>query len=147
MKLKDFSHGLGHGLGVFARGTGKVLSWPGRALGNTIGKMRPVSAKENIRALVIEELVRLVGTERLDEEKFEQRFKVMAETILALQKRIDVMVASGHVSETDMLNAMDSLEGAEALTGDERTVLVNIFRQNIALQKPELVGTADDGGI
>ncbi|MCK4788568.1 MAG: hypothetical protein KAV87_32805, partial [Desulfobacteraceae bacterium] len=47
--------------------------------------------------------------------------------------------ARGHISQTDMLEAMDSLKTADSLTNDERTVLVNVFRQNIALQKPELV--------
>ncbi len=71
----------------------------------------------------------------------------MAETILALRERLDEMVASGHISQTDMLEAMDSLKAADSLTNDERTVLVNVFRQNIALQKPELVNTTVGCGM
>ena len=142
MGLSDISRGFGHGVGKLVGGTRKVLSLPGSALSKAIEKLRSIFPSAKVRTVVAEELTRLMEAEGLAEEKLEQRFKVMAETILALQKKLDEMVASGHVSQTDMLEAMDSIKTAEALTNDERTVLVNVFRQNIALQKPELVNTA-----
>ena len=57
------------------------------------------------------------------------------------------MVAGGHISQTDMLEAMDSIKTADPLNNDERTVLANVFRQNIALQKPELVDTVAAGSM
>ncbi|GAG08683.1 unnamed protein product, partial [marine sediment metagenome] len=95
-----------------------------------------------IRTIVSEELTCLMEAEEHAEEKLEQRFKVIAETILALQERLDEMVAGGHISRTDMLEAIDSIKTADSLTNDERTVLVNVFRHNIEIQKPELVDTA-----
>jgi hypothetical protein len=142
MGLSDISRGFGHGVGKLVGGTRKVLSLPGSALSKAIEKLRSIFPSAKVRTVVAEELTRLMEAEGLAEEKLEQRFKVMAETILALQKKLDEMVAGGHVSQTDMLEAMDSIKTAEALTNDERTVLVNVFRQNIALQKPELVNTA-----
>jgi hypothetical protein len=142
MGLSDISRGFGHGVGKLVGGTRKVLSLPGSALSKAIEKLRSIFPSAKVRTVVAEELTRLMEAEGLAEEKLEQRFKVMAETILALQKKLDEMVASGHVSQTDMLEAMDSIKTAEALTNDERGVLVNVFRQNIALQKPELVNTA-----
>ena len=144
MGLNDISRGFGHGMGTLVGTTRKVLSWPGSTLSKAIEKLRSVFPNAKVRTVVAEELTRLMEAEGLAEEKLEQRFKVMAETILALQKKLDEMVARGHISQTDMLEAMDSIKTAEALTNDERTVLVNVFRQNIALQKPELVGTAID---
>jgi len=41
-----------------------------------------------------------------------------------------------------MWEAVGSLEAAESLTDDERAILVNVFRQNIQLQKPKLVDIA-----
>jgi hypothetical protein len=142
MGLSDISRGFGHGVGKLVGGTRKVLSLPGSALSKAIEKLRSIFPSAKVRTVVAEELTRLMEAEGLAEEKLEQRFKVMAETILALQKKLDEMVASGHVSQTDMLEAMDSIKTAKALTNGERTVLVNVFRQNIALQKPELVNTA-----
>jgi hypothetical protein len=105
-------------------------------------KLRSVFPGYNFRSIVTEELIRLLKAEGLGEKKLEQRLQVMAETIVALQERIDELVDQGCVSETDVLDAMDSLETAGSLSSDEKAVLVNVFRQNIALQKPELVGTA-----
>jgi len=141
MGLNDISRGVGHGVGKVVGTTRKVLSWPGSTLSKAIEKLRFIFPSAKVRTVVTEELTRLIEAEGLAEEKLEQRFKVIAETILALQKKLDEMVASGHISQTDMLEAMDSIKTADALTNDERTVLVNVFRQNIALQKPELVNT------
>lgn len=144
MGLNDISRGFGHSVGRLVGTTRKVLSWPGSTLSKAIEKLRSIFPSAKGRTIVTEELIRLLGAENLAEEKLEQRLQVMAETILALQERIDELVARGHISETDMLDAMDSLKTARSLTNDEKAVLVNVFRQNIALQKPELVGTAVD---
>ncbi len=141
MKLKDFSLGFVHGAGTLVGRTCKVLSWPGSALSNAMEKLRSVFPSARIRAIVTEELIHLMGTEGLAEEKLEQRFKVMAETILALQERINELSVRGPVSETDMWEAMSSLKAAESLTDDERAILVTVFRQNIAIQKPDLIDT------
>ena len=147
MGLNDISRGFGHSVGKVVGTTRKVLSWPGSTLSQAIEKLRSVFPSAKVRTIVTEELTRLMSAEGLAEEKFEQRLKVMSETILALRERLDEMVASGHISQTDMLEAMDSLKAADSLTNDERTVLVNVFRQNIALQKPELVGSGASEGI
>ena len=142
MDFNDISHSLGHGVGKVVGGTRKVLTWPGSALSKAIDKLRSVFPSAKVRTVVAEELTRLMGAEGLAEEKLERRLKVMAETILALQERLDEMVAGGHISQTDMLEAMDSIKTTDSLTNDERMVLVNVFRQNVALQKPELANTA-----
>lgn len=144
MDLIEISSNLGRGVGKLVGGTRKVLSVPGNTLSMAMEKLRSVFPRSNVRNIVTEELIRLMGDEGLAGEKLEQRLQVMAETIVVLQKRIDELVAQGYVSETDVLNAMDSLETANSLSSDEKAVLVNVFRQNIAIQKPELVGTEID---
>ena len=143
MGLNDISRSFGHGVGTLVGTTRKVLFWPRNTLRSAVEKLRSIFPSAKVRAIVTEEIMRLIGQENLTEAKFEQRLKVMTETILALQQRLDELTAGGHcISETDMLDAVDSLKAAEALTCDEKSVLVNVFRQNIALQKPELSNTA-----
>ncbi len=142
MGLNDIYSGFGHGVGTLVGQTRKVLSWPGSTLSKTIEKLHSIFQSAKIRTIVTEELARLMEAEEHAEEKLEQRIKVMAKTILALQERLDEMVVGGHISRTDMLEAMDSIKTADSLTNDERTLWVNVFRQNIALQKPEHVDTA-----
>jgi len=144
MGLNDISHSLGHGAGKLVGTTRKVLSWPGSALSKAIEKLRSVFPSARVRTIVTEELTRLMAQKEPTEEKLEQRLKIMAETILALQERIDELVAGGHISQTDMLDALDSIKAADFLTNDERVMLVNVFRQNIAIQRPELVSVDID---
>jgi len=132
-------------MGKFVGGSFSVLASARKALRELVEKLRPQSSKERIRSIVTEELIRLVGKEtELTRTKLEERLQVMAETILALQERINELSARGPISEADMWEAVDSLKAAESLTNDERAVLVKVFRQNVALQKPELVGAAID---
>ena len=142
MGLNDISRSLGHGVGKLVGGTRKVLFWPCSTLGKAIEKRRYVSPCARVQTAVTEELMRVEVPQAPAKADFEQRFEIMAQAILALQKRLDELVVSGHISGRDVLEAMASLKVADSLTDDEKTVLVNIFRQNIALQKPKLVNTA-----
>ena len=143
MSFTDVSRNFACGMGRLIGGSFSALGSLRKALGKSIGKLRPRSSREKIRSVVIDELTRLaVGDAELAGAKLEERLQVMAETILALQKRINELSVRGPVSETDMWEAMSSLKAAESLTDDERAILVTVFRQNIAIQKPDLIDTA-----
>ena len=73
--------------------------------------------------------------------EFEARLRLMAEAIEALQAKIAELGASGPVSTADMWDAIGSVQAAESLNNSERAVLVNIFRKNISLQRPEFINT------
>lgn len=55
-----------------------------------------------------------------------------------LQDLINKMRARGHIGEADAFKAVASLEADASYTNNRRAILENVFRQNIALQKPEL---------
>jgi len=115
------------------------LAWPVK----TLRKLWPQSSTEKIRTIVAEELARLIaGQTELTGTELQKRLQVMAETIPALQERFDELAARGPVSEAEMFKVMRSLKTAASLTDDERAILANVFRQNIAIQKPELIDTA-----
>jgi len=135
-------------MGKWLRGRPEALARYSRAIGRRIlgRETRPPEheasiPREGIRSIIIEELGRLQakdgGITLLDLEK---RLRRMAETLEALQRRIDGLGPRKTVSEADVWKEMDSLESAETLTKDERAMLVEIFRQNLALQKRTLVG-------
>ena len=145
MSSGNVHRSLACGMGRFLGGTLKALTSVPKALRKSVGKLRPQPSREKIRTIVTEELIHLVGKEtELTRRRLEERLQVMTQTILALQERINEPSARGPVSEADMWEAVGSLEAAESLTDDERAILVNVFRQNIALQKPKLVGVAID---
>jgi len=147
MGLKGISRSLGHGIGKLVGGTRKVLFWPCSTFSKATEKLQSVSPGAGDRTTVTEERMHLRDTEAHTQASLEQRLQVMAEAILALQKRLDELVAGGHISGRDVLEAMASLKVADSLTDNEKAVLVNVFRQNIALQKPKLINTAADNSM
>jgi hypothetical protein len=122
------------------------LSAVGRVLRASAKLFRFRSARERIRSIVIEELARLVGEKaELTRSRLDERMRAMAQTLVALQERVNELSARGPVSSVDLMKEIGSLKAAAPLTNDERAVLVSVFRQNIALQKPELSDApADD---
>jgi len=142
MSFTDVFLNFAGGMGKLIGGSFSALSSARRALRESVAKLRPQSSREKIRAIVIDELTHLMaGEAELTGTKLEERLQLMAETILALQEKINELSARGPVSETDMWEAMSSLKAAESLTDDERAILATVFRQNIAIQKPDLIDT------
>ena len=142
MSFTDVFLNFAGGMGKLIGGSFSALDSVRKALRKSIGKLLPKSSREKIRSIVIDELTHLMaGEAELTGPKLEERLQVMAETILALQERINELSVLGPVSETDMWEAMGSLKAAESLTDDERAILVTVFRQNIAIQKPDLIDT------
>ena len=145
MGFANFSRNFASGLGKFVGASHNILvgviKVPRNALRKSAARLRPQSSRERIRSIVTEELSRLIGKQtEFTGAELQERLQVMAETILALQERLDELASRGYISETDMLNVVDSLKAADSLTHDERVMLVSVFRQNIAIQRPELVG-------
>ncbi len=143
----------GAAVGTAAAVGGKVagagagaLAAVGRSLRASARLLRFRSAREKIRSIVIEELARVMGGEaELTRSKLDERMRVMAQTLVALQERVNQLSTQGPVSSADLMKEIGSLEVAAPLTDDERAVLASVFRQNIALQKPELADApADD---
>jgi hypothetical protein len=101
-------------------------------------------AREDIRCIVVEELGRLSATSGgITLLELESCVHRMAEAIEALKERINGLTACGPVSDADVWREVNSLAAAESLTKDERALLAGVFRQNIALQRPELVSAGE----
>ena len=139
------SCGFVRGVGTFiGSGTSKILRLFSRTTKLSTRKRQTISAQEQVRAIVVEELTRLQGSvPGITLGEFEERLRLMAETIEAIQKRILELSDQGFERETLISTAMASVKDVSLLNSEERIILTNIFRQNIALQKPELVGTAN----
>lgn len=131
------------GMGKFIGGGFNILVSVRKALGESMGKLRPLSSKKKIRTIVIEELARSQGAEqRITLAELEERLRLMADTIEAIQKRILELSGRGLEHEALISAAMASVENVSLLNDEEKVILTNIFRQNVAIQKPELVDNA-----
>lgn len=149
MSLSDICCGLASGLGKFVGVSYSVLVRAGKAprnaLRKSVGKLRPMSARERIRSIIAEELAHLMGKQaELTSAELQERLQVMTEAIESLREEIAELSAHGPVSGADVFKAMRSLRATYSLTSDESAILASVFRQNIAIQRPEMVGTTVD---
>ena len=140
---RNFASGLGKFVGASHNVLVRVGKAPRNALGKSVEKLRPLPSRERIRSIVTEELIRLMSKQtEFTGAELQERLQVMAEAIQSLQEKIAELSTRGPISQADMFKAMGSLKAAASLTDDERAILANVFRQNIAIQKPELIDTA-----
>lgn len=143
MSFTNVCRNFACGMGKFVGGSFGALVSVRKALGESMGKLRPLSSKKKIRTIVIEELARSQGAEqRITLAELEERLWLMADTIEAIQKRILELSGRGLEREALVSAAMASVENVGLLNDEERVILTNIFRQNVAIQKPELVDNA-----
>lgn len=143
VSFTNVCHYFACGMGKFIGGGFSISVSVRKALGKSMGKLRPLSSKKKIRTIVIEELARSQGAEqRITLAELEERLRLMADTIEAIQKRILELSGRGLEHEALISAAMASVENVSLLNDEEKVILTNIFRQNVAIQKPELVDNA-----
>jgi chromosome segregation ATPase len=75
-----------------------------------------------------------------------QQYHTIKAVFERLRTRIDELRASGLVGESDVCKTVAPLETAVSLSTNEE-ILVHVFRENVALQKPELINAAVDKSI
>ena len=140
MGFTKVCHNFACGMGRFIGGSFGVLVSARKALGGSIGRLRPMSSRKKIRTIVLEELARSQGADqKVILSQLEERLQLMADTIEAIQKRILELSGQGLEHEALVSAAMASVENVSLLNEEERAILTNIFRQNLEIQKPELV--------
>ena len=140
MGFTKVCHNFACGMGRFIGGSFGVLVSARKALGGSIGRLRPMSSRKKIRTIVLEELARSQGADqKIILAQLEERLQLMADTIEAIQKRILELGGQGLEHEALVSAAMASVENVSLLNEEERVILTNIFMQNLAIQKPELV--------
>ncbi len=147
MSSADVCRNFVCGVGKFFGSSLNAMTTARKAAGKSIGKsieilktLRPQSSKNKIRTIVMEELARLQNTNSLTD--LEERLQLMADTIEAIQKRMLELSGRGLGHEALVSAAMASVENVNRLNSEEKAILTNIFRQNVAIQKPELVDTS-----
>lgn len=98
------------------------------------------SERLRIRRIVVQEANRLMGTKgAITREEFDERLQHLVTSIVSLQQKIDELRTQGPVTEAALYGAIETVSAAEPLDEEEKAVLASIFRQNVAIQRPELV--------
>lgn len=101
--------------------------------------------RDEIRTIVAEELARARTAEPCGTvAAVEKRLRLMADTMDAIQKRMVELSAHGVEQEDLVSNAMAWVDNVNLLNDGERALLTTIFRQNMALQKPQRARATGD---
>jgi len=72
-------------------------------------------------------------------QEYDRRLKAMSEAIRALQEKIAELQLSGSLNAQTMAQAIGSVSNDEHFSVDEKNIFATILKQNIVLQRPELV--------
>ena len=97
-------------------------------------------SREELRRIVAEQSPREDAEQHvLTLQQYDRRLKAMAEALHALQEKIAELQSSGHLNARTMSLAVDAVKNDDHFSADERNILATILKQNIVLQKPELV--------
>ena len=97
-------------------------------------------SREDVQRIIAEQLASANPEQQdLTLQQYDRRMKAMSEALLALQEKIAELQASGHLNAQTMSQAIGEVQSEEHFNDDERNIFANILRQNIVLQKPELV--------
>jgi len=131
-------------MGKYTGMSTKKITQGSQAVKESIGKLKPRSTIEKIRAVVHEELSTVnFSHDGVTRSELEERMKVMTDAVIALQEKLSKMAISGPISEKAFMDATQSIDTAGKLHEEEKAILTRIFRQNIAIQKPEMTNKTD----
>jgi len=71
--------------------------------------------------------------------KISERMEVIDEVARPFYEKVNALNERGPVSESQLWSAMNSIEAAQNLSEEEKTLLINIFGQFVGAQKSKVV--------
>jgi len=85
-----------------------------------------------------------IARRRQQEERLKQQTNAIKAAGARLQAQIDELSVGGPIGESNVSKAKNLAKAAASLPDDEKTVLENVFRQNIVLQKPKVESDTEE---
>ena len=134
MSFADFCCNVANHIGFFAGKSRNVLSSAQKRLKES------TNLPEKIRNAMFEKLSRMLYKQaEFMMTKLTERMEVIDEVARPFYEKINVLSARGPVSESQLWEAMNSIEAAKNLSDEEKVLLVNIFGTIIGSAKSKYV--------
>ena len=134
MSLKDFCNNVANHMGLFAGKSRNVLLSAQKKLKES------TNLPEKIRNSIFEKLSRSLARQaEFLVGKISERMEVIDEVSQPFYEKINALKACGPVSESQLWEAMNSIEAARKLADEEKVLLVNLFGQIVGAQKSKVV--------
>ncbi len=149
MATKNANHDLIWTIGMLAGRTRRSISGAWDSLREARSNFGvSLLSREEIYKIIAEQSARMNPEQQeLALQAYDRRLKAMSEALHALQEKIAELQLSGHLNAQTMAQAIGEVQSDEHFSADERNILATILKQNIVLQKPELVKDKIPGDV
>ena len=140
MGFTDICCSIACRIGEFTGKSRNALSSAQKKLKESTEALNPKNLPEKIRNAIFEKLSRtLYKQAEFMMGKISERMEVIDEVARPFYEKINILAACGPVSESQLWEAMNSIEAAKNLSEEENTLLVNIFGQIAGAHKSKVV--------
>ncbi len=140
MSFTDICCNVADYVGRLAGKSHNALSSAQTKLKNSTQALNPKNLPEKVRNAVFRKLSEtLYKQAELMMGKLSERMEVIDEVARPFYEKVNALIAHGPVSETQLWEAMNSIEASSNLSEEEKVLLVTIFGQIAGVQKPKFV--------
>jgi len=140
MGFTDIFCDVANHVGFFAGKSRNALSSARKKFKDSTQSLNPKNLPEKIRNAIFEKLSRtLYKQAEFMMGKISERMQAIDEVAQPFFEKINVLSTRGPVSESQLWEAMNSIEAAGNLSDEEKVLLVNIFGQIVGAQKSKVV--------
>ena len=140
MDLKDFCNDVANRMGFFVGQSRNALSSAQQKIKESTQALNPKNLPERIRNALFEKLTRtLYKQAEFMMGKISERMEVIDEVARPFYEKVNALSAHGPVSETQLWQALNSIEAAKNLSDEEKALLVTIFGQFVGAAKTKFV--------
>ena len=140
MGFADICCSVANHMGTFAGKSHNALSSAQKKLKESTQALNPKNLPERIQNAIYEKLTRtLYKQAEFMMGKISERMEVIDAVAMPFYERINTLAAHGPVSESQLWEAMNSIESAKKLAEEEKVLLVTLFGQIVGAQKSKVV--------
>jgi hypothetical protein len=140
VSFTDFCCNLANQLGFFAGKGRNLLSSTREKLKESTESLNPKTLPEKIRNAIFEKLTRtLYKQAEFMMGKISERMEVIDKVAGPFYEKVNELKTYSPVTERQLWQVLNSIEGAEELTEEEKALLVAMFGQIVGVQKSKYV--------
>jgi len=140
VNFADMCCNVANHMGRLAGKSHNALSSAQKKLKESTQALNPKNLPDKIRNAIYEKLSRtLYKQAEFMMSKLSERMEVIDAVARPFYEKINALAAHGPVSESQLWEAMNSIEAAKKLANEEKVLLVTLFGQVVGAQKSKVV--------
>ncbi len=140
MGFADICCSIACRIGEFTGKSHNALSSAQKKLKDSTQALNPKNLPKKIQNAIYEKLTRtLYKQAEFMMGKLSERMEVIDEVAQPFYEKINALATRGPVSESQLWEAMNSIEAARKLADEEKVLLVTLFGQIVGAQKSKVV--------